>query len=132
AARRPSNTPRLLAAYNEVVSLQPLVEQRVFGSGCPKIAAALGPCWNEVVSISGLLQLRMSPYQSFQTSVPTDFGLSAPPTCPPINSTLPSPSPLTSAMPPWQTQREPIERFRGESDGRTAALLRTILLNAFR
>lgn len=49
ASRRVSDLSRLLYEFNEIQSLQPRVEQAVFGTGCPIIQAALGSCWNEVV-----------------------------------------------------------------------------------
>lgn len=49
ASRRVSDLSRLLYEFNEIQSLQPRVEQAVFGTGRPIIRATLGACWNDVL-----------------------------------------------------------------------------------
>lgn len=47
ATWRVTDLSRVLYEFNEIQSLHPRVEDAVFGSGCPIVRAALGPCWNE-------------------------------------------------------------------------------------
>lgn len=63
-SRRVSDLSRLLYEFNEVQSLQPRVEQAVFGTGCPIIQAALGSCWNEVTLAYTLLASEIQTVQS--------------------------------------------------------------------
>lgn len=61
---------RLLQEFNQVQFLQAQTEQAVFGSGCPIIAAALTPCWSEVLSSYALLQQQISFIQPYVAARP--------------------------------------------------------------
>lgn len=64
ASRRVSDLSRLLYEFNEIQSLQPRVQQAVFGTGCPIIRGALASRWNDVVVAYSRLAAEIQSIQS--------------------------------------------------------------------